>query len=279
MNLLLSKKERNAFDEALPATLIGRAKQKSAELSLSSTHKQSWPSLNATNQLGANVVQFAVKPATEYESAKPVIAKKVLAAMAGDPDPVKTLADIRKLLVGPTHKLHDAMFEEIIAILGESDREVQDSLQSLERRCVKLSHVTNELASSSLENRDQNRTQIEFLRKEIQKSATAQQDMLFGMFLAIDAKIEELTKRVSQKAEALSKKFEADMHQSLANQERNMQELETRCLTGNMEATQLFEIRLDILKSRSDREKDDLREVFADGLLNLAGRFKALRNG
>jgi hypothetical protein len=279
MNLLLSKKEWNAFDEALPATLIGRAKQKSGELNLSSTHKQSWPSLNATNQLGAKVVQYAVKPVTEYESAKPAISKKALAAMAGDPDPVKTLADIRKLLVGPTHKLHDAMFEEVITILEESDREVQDSLQSLERRCVKLSHVTNELASSSLENRDQNRIHIELLRKEIEKSAATQQDMLSEMFLAIDAKIEELTKRVSQKIGALSKKFKADMHQAAANQERNMQELEMKCLAGNMEATQLIEIRLDKLKSRSDREKDDLREVFADGLLNLAGRFKALRNG
>lgn len=278
MNLLLSKKERNAFDEALPATLIGRAEQKSGELSLSSTHKQSWPSLNATNQLGAKVVQFAVKPVTEYESAKPAISRKVLAAMAGDPDPVKTLADIRKLLVGPTHKLHDAMFEEVITILEESDREVQHSLQSLASRCAKLSHVTNELASSSLENRDQNRIQIEFLRKEIQKSATAQQDMLSEMFLAIDAKIEELTKQVSQKVEALSKKFEADMHQAVANQERNMQELEAKCLAGKMEATQLFEIRLAKLKSRSDSEKEDLREVFADGLLNMAGRFKALRN-
>ena len=279
MNLILSKKERNAFDEALPATLIGRAEQKSAELSLSSTHKQSWPSLNATNRLGAKVVQFAVKPVTEYESAKPAISKKVLAAMAGDPDPVTALADIRKLLVGPTHKLHDAMFEEVIAILEESNREVQHSLQSLESRCAKLSRVTNELASSSLENRDQNRSQTEFLRKEIQRSATTQQDMLSEMFLAIDAKIEELTKRVSQKMEALSKKFEADMHQAAANQERNMQELEAKCLAGNMEATHLIEIRLDKLKSRSDSEKDDLREVFADGLLNLAGRFKALRNG
>ena len=279
MNLLLSKKERKAFDEALPATLIGRAEQKSGELSLSSTHKQSWPSLNVANQLGAKVVQFAVRPVTEYESAKPVISRKVLAAMAGDPDPVKTLADIRKLLVGPTHKLHDAMFEEVITILEESDREVQGSLQSLERRCAKLSHVTNELASSSLENRDQNRIQIELLRKEIQKSASSQQDLLSGMFLAIDAKIEELTKRVGQKVEVLMKKYEADRREAAANHERNMQELEAKCLAGNMEATHLIETRLAKLKSKSDSEKDDLREVFADGLLNLADRFKALRNG
>ena len=279
MNLLLSKKERNAFDQALPAALIGKTEQKSGELRLSSTHTQSWPFLNAANQLGAKVVQFAVKPITEYEFAKPAIAKKVLAAMAGDPDPVTTLADIRKLLVGPTHKLHDAMFEEVITILEESDREVQDSLQSLENRWVKLSHVTNELTSSSMENRDQNRIQIELLRKKIQKSATAQQDMLSGMFLAIDTKIEELTKRVGQKVEALSKKYEADRREAAANHERTMQELEAKCLASSRDASEHMETRLTHLENRADSEKDDLREIFADGLLSMADRFKALHHG
>ena len=79
--------------------------------------------------------------------------------MAGDPESVATLADIRKLVVGPTHKLHDAMFEEVITILEESDREVQNCLQSLESRCIQLSHITDELVSSSVENGDQNRNQ------------------------------------------------------------------------------------------------------------------------
>ena len=279
MNLLLSKKERNAFDEALPAAIIGRAEQKSGELRLSSTHTQSWPFLNAANQLGAKVVQFAVKPITEYEFAKPAIATKVLAAMASDPDPVTTLSDIRKLLVGPTHKLHDAMFEEVITILEESDREVQDSLQSLENRSVKLSHVTNELASSSLESREQNRIQIELLQKELQRSAAAQQDMLSEMFMAIDAKIGELAAQVNQKVEALSKKIEVDMREAAANQERDMQYLEAKCLAGNMKATELIENRLAKLENSSDSEKDDLREVFAGGLASLADRIKALRNG
>jgi hypothetical protein len=279
MNLQPSKNERDAFDEALPATLIDRTEQEPGELSLSGTHTQSLPFLNAASQFGARVVQFAVKPVIDYDLRKPVISKKVLAAMAGDPDPVTTLADIRKLLVGPTRKLHDAMFEEVITILEESDREVQDCLQSLESRCIKLSHITDELVSSSVESRDHHRMQIELLQKELQRSAAAQQDMLSEMFLAIDAKIEELAAQVNQKIEALSNKIEADMREAAANQERNMQELEARCLASSKEAVNLLENRVANLERRSSGDEDDLREVFADGLSLLADRFKALHHG
>ena len=101
MNIRPAKNERDAFDEALPATLTDGAEQESGELSLSGTHTQSLPFLSAASQFGAKVVQFAVKPVIDYEVRNPVISKKVLAAMAGDPDPVTTLSDIRKLLVGP----------------------------------------------------------------------------------------------------------------------------------------------------------------------------------
>ena len=65
------------------------------------------------------------------------------------------------------------------------------------------------------------------------KVGSAQQDMLSEMFLAIDAKIEEVAAQVSRKVEGLSKRIEAEMHQAAANQERKMQELEAKCLAGN----------------------------------------------
>ena len=279
MNQQPGKKERDAFDEELPAIFNGRTEQEPGELSLSGTHKHSLPLLNGAGQFGAKVVQFAVKPVIDYEVRNPVISKKVLAAMAGDPDPVATLSDIRKLLVGPTHKLHDAMFEEVITILEESDREVQDCLQSLETRCIQLSHVTDELVTSSVEDRDQNRAQIELLHKELQKSARAQQDMLSEMFLAIDAKIEELAARVNQKVEGLSIRLEADMREAAANQERDMHHLEANFLAINREAASLLENRLAHLENKPTSNQDELREVFADGLASLADRFKTLHHG
>ena len=279
MNQQSRKNERHAFDEALQAIFNGRTEEEPGELSLSGTHKQSLPLLNAASQFGAKVVQFAVKPVIDYDSRKPVISKKVLAAMAGDPDPVTTLADIRKLLVGPTRKLHDAMFEEVITILEESDREVQDCLQALESRCIQLSHVTDELVSSSVESRDHHRMQIEQLQKELQRSAAAQQDMLSEMFLAIDGKIEQLGAQVNQKVEALAKRIEADMRDAAANQERKMLLLEANCLASSREAVDHLEIRLAHLENRPSSDQDELREIFADGLSNMADRFKALHHG
>ena len=267
MNPLPNKNERDAFDKGLPATLTGRTEQKSGELSLSGTHSQPVPFFNIAGQFGAKLVQYA----------RPGVSKKVLAAMTEDPDPAASLANIRKLLVGPTHKLHDAMFEEVVTILEESDREVQNSLRSLESRCVKLSHVTNELVSSSVESRDQNRIQIELLQKEIQKSAAAQQEMLSEMFLVIDAKIEELATQVSQKIETLTSKIETDMREATANQDRKLQELEAKCLASSRSDLENLETRLANLESRSSDDQDDLREVFAGGLSSLADRLKALR--
>ena len=267
MNPLPNKNERDAFDKGLPATLTGRTEQKSGELNLSGTHSQPIPFFNIAGQFGAKLVQYA----------RPGVSKKVLAAMAEDPDPAASLANIRKLLVGPTHKLHDAMFEEVVTILEESDREVQNSLRSLESRCVILSHITNELVFSSVESRDQSRIQIELLQKELQKSASAQQEMLSEMFLVIDSKIEELATQVNQKVETLSKKIEADMREAAANQEQNMQELEARCLASSKEAANLLENRLANLERRAGSDQDDLREVFAGGLSRLADRLKALR--
>ena len=53
------------------------------------------------------------------------------------------------------------------------------------------------------------------------------------MFLVIDTKIDELTKQVDQKIEALAHEIEADMREAAASQERRMQELEAKFLTRN----------------------------------------------
>ena len=267
MNPLPNKNERGTFDKTILAPLAGKAEQKSDEFSRSGARPQPVPFFNIAGQFGAKLVQYA----------KPGVSKKVLAAMAEDPDPAASLANIRKLLVGPTHKLHDAMFEEVVTILEESDREVQSSLRALDSRCVRLSHITNELVSSSVETRDQNRTQIELLQREIQESATAQQEMLSELFLAIDAKIEKLAIQVNEKVETLSKKIEADMREAAAVQERKMQELEAKYLANSREAANLLENRLANLERRSNSDKDDLHEVFAGGLSRLADRLKSLR--
>ncbi len=273
MNRLPLKNEQDAFDEALPAT---RDERDLGELSLSGTHEQAVPFLHAAGQFGGKVVQFAVQPVIDYNPRK--ISKKVLNAMAGDPDPVKTLADIRSLLVGPTRSLHDAMFEEVIDILEESDREVQNALQSLENNYYRLSDITDNLITASVENRDHNRQQADVLQEELQKTVAGQQEMLNEMFMAIDAKIAEMAAQVDRKMEGLAKKLDVAMRDAAINQERANQALEARCLAGTSEAIELLEARLGHLEKRSSLDQAVIREVFADGLLNIADRFKTLHH-
>lgn len=273
MNQLPVKNERDAFNGAFPAD--GNDQDLGA-LSLSGTHEQSVPFLSSASQFGAKVVQFAVKPVIDYNSQK--ISKRVLASMAGDPDPGKTLADIRTLLVGPTRGLHDAMFEEVIDILEESDREVQNALQSLESNYYRLSDITDNLITASVETRDQARQQTEVFQEELQKSVAGQQEMLSEMFMAIDAKIAEMSAKVDRKIEGIANKLEAAMREAAISQERASQALEARCLATASQAIDLLETRLGHLERTSSTDQAVIREVFADGLLNIADRFKTLRH-
>jgi hypothetical protein len=278
MNQLPGKNEWDAFDRALQVIPNGKTEQKPVELRLSGTHTQSVPFFNVANQFGAKIVQFEVKPVTVLESTNPVASKKVLAAMAGDPDPAASLAEVRKLLVGPTRDLHDAMFDEIITILEESDREVQQFLRSLERQCARLSGLTNGLVSSSVKSKDEAREQADHFQKELQKSASTQQEMLSEMFLVVDSKIEELTTQIKQKTEALAKKTETHILEATAGQERRMRELEAKCLASSKEAAKLIETRVSHLEKKSSRNDEALSEVFSSGLSSLADRLRALRD-
>ena len=268
MNPLPSKNEREEFDKAFSARLTGEAEKKTGELRLSDRQTQPAPFFNIAGQFGAKLVQYA----------KPGLSKKVLAAMADDTDPAVAMANIRKLLVGPTHKLHDAMFEEVVTILEESDREVQQALRALERKWGTLTHTIDELVAKSLENKDQTREHTEFVQQELKKSAASHQEMLSEMFLVIDTKIDELTKQVDQKIEALAHEIEADMREAAASHERRIQELEAKCLAGNNAEIANLENRLARIERKASTSTDDLNEVFAGGLTSIADRLKAMRD-
>jgi hypothetical protein len=170
------------------------------------------------------------------------------------------------------------MFEEVIDILEESDREVQSALETLESNYYRLSDITDNLVTSSVESRDRNRQQAALFQEELQKSVAGQQEMLSEMFMAIDAKIAEMSAQVDRKIEGLARKLEAGMREAAISQERADQALEARCLAGTGEALELIEARLGHLEKRSSLDQAVIREVFADGLLNIADRFKTLHH-
>ena len=274
MNPLPSKNEWDAFDKAPQTTPSGETAQKPFELHLSGTHKQPLPYLNANNQM----VQYAAKPVVNQEVISPAVNRKILAAKAGDPDPAASLADIRRLLVGPTRNLHDAMFEEVVTILEESDREVQRSLRSLEQKCSSLFHITEGLVFTSKEGKEQYRRQADLFQNELQKSAITHREMLAELFLVIGSKLEELTAEVNRKIGSISANVDASLREVIVNQEEKMRELEEKFLANRKLELEKLKNRLDVLERKSSSEKAHMSDDIAGGLSTFVDRLKALRD-
>ena len=206
-----------------------------------------------------------------------VLSKKVLDALAEDIDPAKSLADIRRVLVGPTRRLHEARMEEVIAILEEADRTTQQSLGSLERRYTDLARTSEDLLAASEESRQKIQDQSGHLAAELQKNLAAQQEMLSEMFLVFDAQLEKMTAELNQKVDELAAKTGHDNQALAADLAKQLQELAATARADNDKVAAVFEAR--VTRSEAHAEKENRRhiEVFADGFSDIADRLLALR--
>jgi hypothetical protein len=153
---------------------------------------------------------------------KSLINKNILAALAEDPDPAASLAGIRKLLVGPTRNLHDAMFEELVTILEESDQDVQRALHVLDDGWSNLSVVTDNLIAESETIRTHTEMLSSYVRDEFARLENASQVKLSEMFMAIDSKIEKMAASVNKQVGELSQKLEGDMKELAASLEKKI---------------------------------------------------------
>ena len=216
-------------------------------------------------------------PLTGLKYSDSVLSKKVLDALAEDIDPAKSLADIRRVLVGPTRRLHEARMEEVIAILEESDRTAQQSLGSLERRYTDLARTSEKLLVGSEETRRKIQDQSEHLSLELQKNLAAQQEMMSEMFLVFDAQLEKMTAELNQKVDELAAKTGHDNQALTADLIRRIQELAATARADNDKVAAVFEARLTRSEAHAEKENRRHIEVFADGFSDIAGRLLALR--
>jgi hypothetical protein len=206
-----------------------------------------------------------------------LLSKKVLNALAEDIDPAKSLADIRRVLVGPTRRLHEARMEEVITILEESDRATQQSLIALERRYADLIRADEKLMAATDEAHQKIQDQSEFMTVELQKNVETQQQMLSEMFMVFDAQLQKITTDLNHKVDALAAKTGQDNQALAADLTQRIQELAATARADNDNVAAVFEARL--ARSEAHAEKENRRhiEVFADGFSDIADRLLALR--
>jgi hypothetical protein len=206
-----------------------------------------------------------------------VLSKKVLDALSEDIDPAKSLADIRRVLVGPTRRLHEARMEEVIAILEESDRSAQQLLGSLEHRYNELARSCEKLFVASDDTQRRLQDQAMHMNSELQKSHEAQQQMLSEMFLVFDKQLEKLTTELNQKIDSLSEKTGQDNQMLATEFSRRIQELAANTRADNDKIAAVFDARLTRSEAHTEKEQRRQVEVFADGFSDIADRLLALR--
>lgn len=242
--------------------------------------EQNVPSRDMTqNPVAAQTPRF--KPlektpaGTKYSES--VLSKKVLDALAEDIDPAKSLADIRRVLIGPTRRLHEARMEEVISILEESDKSTQQTLGSLEKRYNDLARTSEKLQAASDETQRRIQEQSVSLKSELQKNLDSQQQMLSEMFLVFDAQLEKLTAELNGRVDSLAAKTGQD-HQALASDlTQRMQELAATTRADNDRVASVMEARLARSEAHAEKENRRQVEVFADGFSDIAERLLALR--
>ena len=237
------------------------------------------PKSNSQNPVATQSPRFTPleKMQSSSKYSESVLSKKVLDALAEDIDPAKSLADIRRVLVGPTRRLHEARMEEVISILEESDRSAQQALAALERRYNDLAVTSEKLLVASDETQLQIQNQSAQMTAELQKNLDTQQQMLSEMFLVFDSQLEKLTAELNQKVDSLAARTGED-HQALADDlARRIQELAATARADNDRVASVMEARL--ARSEAHAEKENRRhiEVFADGFADIADRLMALR--
>ncbi len=206
-----------------------------------------------------------------------VLSKKVLDALSEDIDPAKSLADIRRVLVGPTRRLHEARMEEVITILEESDRSAQQSLGSLEQRYGELARSCEKLFVAADDTQRRLQDQAMHMNSELQKSHEAQQQMLSEMFLVFDKQLEKLTTELNEKIDSLSAKTGQDNQMLATELSRRIQELAANTRADNDKIAAVFDARLTRSEAHTEKEQRRQIEVFADGFSDIADRLLALR--
>ncbi len=238
--------------------------------------QQSSPAKNPLTSQPSRFAPFERLPGgSKYTES--VLSKKVLDALSEDIDPAKSLADIRRVLVGPTRRLHEARMEEVISILEESDRNAQQSLGSLEMRYSELARNCDDLFAASDDSQRRLHEHSMHLNSELQKNQEAQQQMLSEMFLVFDKQLEKLTAELSQKIESLAARTSQDNHMLANDLARQIQELAETARADNDKVAAVLEARLARSEAHADKENRRHIEVFADGFSDIADRLLALR--
>jgi hypothetical protein len=206
------------------------------------------------------------------------LSAKIREAMSADPDPAKSLADIRAILVGPTNRLHEARIEEIITILEETDQAAQMALAKLEKRCTELAQICQRLVGASEEIFEKSKEQKNYFEQELKTFSDKQDVKQTELLENINSRFLNCKTEISDQIEMLVEKATRDLDRlsdELADRIREQNNIHG---TNFERLAMQFETKY--MRQQADLEKEQKRnaDVFAQGISDIAERLSVLRD-
>jgi hypothetical protein len=205
------------------------------------------------------------------------ISQGVLDALADDPDAEKSLADIRRILAGPTRRLQDARFDEFVSILEEMDRKLQNSVEVMSGRCNELSAISDKLFAATDETRQRMDHQTERLNAEVRRNTEARQEIASELRLFFESRIEKLEADMKQRIEALDRKIAQEGQTLLSDLSTRMYEFSESAKSNLDGILSVFETRLEKVEWQTANDQRRQIEVFAGGLSEIAGQLQGIK--
>lgn len=205
----------------------------------------------------------------------PHMSERIREALAEEPDPGKSLAEVRRILVGPTQRLHEARTEELILIMEEYDSAVQQSLASLEKRCSHLTRSSEKLLTVS-ENLQRNMTlQSDYVTSEFRKVNGENQKLVVDLLGRFNMRLAEVAAELRQELDSGFADCQRREKSLAAEFGKQIAQLATQVSASSERHEPAAESQIERSEVQPSRRH---RETFANGFSDIADRLLALRS-
>ncbi len=205
------------------------------------------------------------------------ISQGVLDALADDPDAEKSLADIRRILAGPTRRLQDARFDEFVSILEEMDRKLQHSVEVMSNRCNEISEIGDKLFAASEETRQRVDSQTERLNAEVRRNTEARQEIASELRQFFEARLDKLEADMKQRIDMLDRKVAQEGQALVSDLSARMFDYNESTKSNLDGILSVFETRLEKVEWQTANDQRRQIEVFAGGLSEIAGQLQGIK--
>ncbi len=224
-----------------------------------------------------DVSNSAEIPSVEEEAKVSGLSNRTLDAFQGDADPANSLAEIRKLLIGPVSRLHEAQTEEIIAILDEAEKSNRSSFQQVHDLYQTMKTTCENLDAANVETNTHLQRHAELNLENMQRVVKSQNEAMTEMASFFESQLQKLADDLSQRLDVLATKTSRDYQALVSDLSSRVDNLEAAAKANDDRIVATFEKQLAQHEVNAEHQREKSLAVLREGFHDFAERITIAR--